>query len=267
MNSRYLLVLLFGGLLACSSGTEQTSINKEKTKTFQAPQLKNENQPIPNNSHLNEYSILIFGNSHVFELNQFLQLIFEHGQTTKSIANINLQMGDFLAERLEDQQSVALLQDNAWTHVILQAQKYSQSGQVDYPTIATQTWVQLAKSQQATPILFPEHPQKGRYQEGQRVHNLHVRIAKQQSSCVAPVGLVWDRVIALRPSLKLHESDGNHAAYAGRFLTALVFYEIISGEPADLLPFIQEVNVSEDLQDFFGQITSEVIGQNPPCDY
>jgi hypothetical protein len=72
--------------------------------------------------------------------------------------------------------------------------KYSQSGQVDYPTIAAQTWIKMAKSQNAMPILFPEHLQRGDAQEGQKVHDLHASMANTQSSCVAPVGLVWDRV-------------------------------------------------------------------------
>ena len=123
----------------------------------------------------------------------------------------------------------------------------------------------MAKSQNAIPILFPEHPQQGNSQEGQKVHDLHVSIANIQSSCVAPVGLVWDRVIKLRPNITLHQTDGNHASDTGTFLTALVFYETISGFSADLIPFINDIDIDRTTQALLGQITSEVIAENPPC--
>ena len=60
------------------------------------------------------------------------------------------------------------------------------------------------------------------------MYDLHVSIANKQSTCVAPVGLVWDRVISLMPRLELHHADENHASNAGSFLTALVFYQTIA---------------------------------------
>jgi hypothetical protein len=72
-------------------------------------------------------------------------------------------------------------------------------------------------------------------------------------------------LIRLMPNLALHQSDGNHASATGRFLTALVFYETISGLPADLIPFINNIEINMDTQDFLGQITSEVMAENPPC--
>jgi hypothetical protein len=105
------------------------------------------------------------------------------------------------------------------------------------------------------------------------VANLHVSIANIQSSCVAPVGLVWDRVISLMPDLGLHLADGNHASNTGKFLTALIFYETITGLSADLIPFLGNININISIdidmatQDLFGQIVSEVMAEYPPCDY
>ncbi|MGS2720859.1 hypothetical protein [Paraglaciecola aestuariivivens] len=266
---RLLLILLafLGFFLSCSSGSNDDQNTTKQSTKQSPPNLTNDNLAIPNNTQLDEYKILIFGNSHVLELNSLLQSLFEHSLEGKSVVKMTVSVGDFLAERLEDGRSLELLKSEDWTHVILQGQKYSQSGQVDYPTIAAQIWLQQIKAQQAMPILFPEHPQKGRYQEAQRVHNLHLRIAQQQLSCVAPVGLVWDRVIALWPTLSLHQPDGNHASYAGKFLTALVFYQVISGKSADLLPYIEDIEVSAYLQDFMGQITSEVLAEHPACEF
>jgi hypothetical protein len=54
---------------------------------------------------------------------------------------------------------------------------------------------------------------------------------------IAPVGLAWDRALALQLILILHADDGNHTALAGAFLTSLVFYEVITGMSVDLLPY------------------------------
>jgi hypothetical protein len=107
------------------------------------------------------------------------------------------------------------------------------------------------------------------------VANLHVSIANIQSSCVAPLGLVWDKLISLMLNLGLHLADGNHASNTGTFLTALIFYETITGLSADLIPFLGNININNNIsididmatQDLFGQIVSEVMAEYPPCDY
>jgi hypothetical protein len=229
--------------------------------------VTDENLPIPDNMLMTEYKVLFIGNSHVSGLTKPLRMIMEIAAPQKRLEMLTESSGDYLSERLNDGRTIETLKNDTWSHVIFQAQKYSQSGQVDYPTVGAQKWIQLAKSQNAMPILFPEHPQRGNIQEGKMVHDIHVSIAKLQSSCVAPVGLVWDKVINLMPKIRLHQADGNHASDKGNFLTALVFYEAISGLPADLIPFIDNIDIDMATQDLMGQITSEVIAENPPCIY
>ncbi|MFM9726222.1 hypothetical protein ACKI1L_37495, partial [Streptomyces scabiei] len=69
------------------------------------------------------------------------------------------------------------------------------------------------------------------------MHGIHKGIAEKQSSCVAPVGLTWNEALELSPRLDVHHSDGNHATNLGKLLSALVLYETITGESADLLTF------------------------------
>lgn len=219
---------------------------------------------IPDNRSNDDYKILFYGNSHVAGIPDLVKTIILNGLPNKTVLAKTAPGGQYLADRLNDQASIdALLRDN-WSHVIFQAQKYSQSGAFDYPTTAAQTWIRRTKIRNATPILFPEHPQKGNENEGEKVHLIHTQIAALESSCVAPVGLTWDAVLELIP-LPLHTSDGNHAKYLGQFLTALVFYEVITGEPADLLPYINEIDVAEDIQHFLGQIASATLKLNPGC--
>lgn len=267
MLAKFISILLTVYIAGCSSGADTTPVDNNNSQVVVTPVGTDDNLPVPDNTLMSQYNVLLMGNSHVLGLAKPLRKLMEKGAPQIHIGKLAESMGDYLAERLDDGRSIDTLTGDSWSHVIFQAQKYSQSGQVKYPTIAAQTWIKMAKSQNTMPILFPEHPQRGNSQEGQTVHDLHVSIAKLQSSCVAPVGLVWNKVIALRPELTLHQSDGNHASDIGKFLTALVFYETISGLPADLIPFLDTIDIDLDTQDFLGQITSEVIAENPPCNY
>ena len=262
MHVSRLVVLLVVLLSGCGSSDSQTDTSKP---VYPEGPITGSNLPIPDNSTRDAYNILLFGNSHIVGLASIINTLVSHTLPVKPMSMREASSQRYLDERLDDGVSLPLLQSEDWSHVILQAQKYSQSGAVDYSTVATQRWAQLSKEQQATPILFPEHPQRGRTKEGQRVYDLHAGIAALQAACVAPIGPVWDKVIALRPELELYHADGNHASALGKFLSALVFYQIITGQSADLLPYIASLDVEAEIQDFFGQIVSELILANPPC--
>jgi len=57
--------------------------------------------------------------------------------------------------------SIALLGSQAWSFVILQAQKYSTSHQYTYSTAEAEELIRMAREQHAVPILFPEWPLQG----------------------------------------------------------------------------------------------------------
>ena len=103
----------------------------------------------------------------------------------------------------------------------------------------------FAKEHKITPILFPEHPQKGDPAEAKQVYDLHLAISQKQPSCIAPVGFVWNRVLEIMPSINLHSADGNHTSYAGNVLTAMTFYQIITSELTDTMPFIPAIDLKD----------------------
>lgn len=220
---------------------------------------------IPQNKDVTDYRVLFFGNSHSAGLPALLTVLVEHGLPNKTIYAERQPDYAYLDDRLLDKVSAPLLVEQPWTQVILQAQKYSQSGSVEYSTTGAQTWIRMAKSKNITPILYPEHPQRGNLTEGRLVHELHLSIAEKEASCVAPVGLVWDKVLSLSPSEPLYSADGNHASKTGQVLTAFVIYEMVTGEPADILPYIDALEVSEEQQAFYKQIVTQIISEDENC--
>ncbi len=224
-------------------------------------------QPLVDNSGASAYKVLLMGNSHVAGLYSVLADLLALGQPGKSIDVQLSTSAGFLDERVNDGFSEQLLESEPWTHVILQGQKYSTTGTLTYPTDAAEYWIRGSKEQGATPIMFPEHPQRGNTWEGQTLWDLHSGIAVRENACVAPVGLVWDEVTFRAPSLELHLPDGNHASGTGVLLTALVFYPIITGQPVESLPDLSAFDIDPAAERVMKQAASAVLFNYSACNF
>ena len=241
-----ILMLLLCG---CSGkGTDDTSTNIDIGTTPEA-----------------DFDLLFIGNSHsrVNGLPLLVKTLIERGEPGKTVNAQAAPANSFLVEHLANSSTNELVESKAWTHVILQAQKYSSSGLYSYPTNAAESWIRIIKSKNAIPLLFPEWPRRGNYEEGQRIYDLHLYIASQEPACVAPIGLVWDEVIATYPALVLHAPDGNHSSLEGALLTAYIFYQVITDKQASALPYIEQINVSSFVQKQLRDIASAITNQYP----
>ena len=214
-----------------------------------------------------EYSVLLIGNSHSSRGNLpgLLQQLLE----TDSGASANVKtVGNwsFLAERLDDRKTQKMLESRRWTHVILQAQKYSTSGRYSYPTEAAEEWIRRSRSVGAQPILFPEWARLDNDEEAGRIHRLHMGIAAREPACVAPIGLAWEIVMHASPDIILHERDGNHANRTGALLTAYVLYAAITGNSVKELAERRIRGVPADTQERLRSAAEQAVSLAPPCD-
>lgn len=210
------------------------------------------------------YELLFIGNSHsrVNDLPELVATLIRTGLPGKTVNAVAAPGLGFLSDRLGDGITQNMLNSQAWTHVILQAQKYSSTGRYTYPTDAAEVWIRLVKQQNARPILFPEWRRKWNNEEGVRIHNLHLSISSREPACVAPIGLAWEESIARYPELNLHADDRNHSNLKGALLTAYVFYELFTLQLADDLPYIPEIDVSADIQEKLRDVASFVVAAN-----
>jgi hypothetical protein len=212
-----------------------------------------------------DITLLFMGNSHtsVNDLTKMVADMVRAGRPGKTVASVEAPGWMFLDERLNDAPSMALLRSQSWSFVILQAQKYSSSGQVVYSTDEAKELVRMSRAQHAVPIMFPEWPRRG-IDETQRIFDLHVSIAQAEPACVAPIPQAFDLALARDPTLTLHASDGNHSAPAGAFLAALVLYATITGlSPLDVPP-LPQYPVSASVQAALRDIAAETIQTVPP---
>tara|TARA_R110000737_G_scaffold174802_2_gene200129 strand:- start:1574 stop:2377 length:804 start_codon:yes stop_codon:yes gene_type:complete len=265
MKIFYVIILLC--IVSCSDSSKVASETKENNKDNNQ---SNENSTIaiPDNRSVDHYKILFIGNSHVAgnNLHKIVRQLFESNLTSKLVTSQRAPGSGFLDDRINDGITLEKIQSEQWTHIVLQAQKVSATQSRLYPTKAAESWIELVKKElSATPILFPEHRQKNRKFEGRYIHAIHLGIAEKTPACVAPVGLAWDLALTIYPDLILHQDDGNHANVTGSFLTALVFYQTISGESAENLPYIENIAVSSAIQEQLAQVASQAIAENEPC--
>jgi hypothetical protein len=224
-------------------------------------------QPLADNSNASAYNVLLMGNSHAAGLRPILERLLILGQPGKPVDVTQVARYAFLADRVNDGVSEQKLESEQWTHVILQAQKYSSTGANTYPTTAAEYWIRGSKELGATPIMFPEHPRRDNSWEGKTLWELHSGIALRENTCVAPIGLVWDEVLFRAPFLILHQPDGNHASETGALLTGLVFYQIITGRPVESLPALSEFDIDSTTEQIMKESVSSLLFTYQTCAY
>jgi hypothetical protein len=214
-----------------------------------------------------EFQILLIGNSHSSnnDLPGLIATLIKQAHPKAAVHARAVPHWGFLVDRLDDKVTQKTLDAETWTHVILQAQKYSSSGRYYYPTDAAEEWIRRVKRRGATPILFPEWARRGNTEEGQRIYELHLQIASREFACVAPVGLAWQLAQLAKPSMRLHASDGNHSNAKGALLTAFVLYQAITGDSAADLPTIESVKIDADIQILLRDSASEAHRVKPGC--
>ncbi|HUP97769.1 MAG TPA: hypothetical protein VM073_07505 [Usitatibacter sp.] len=216
--------------------------------------------PPPPSTGSPDLAQLFMGNSHtsVTTLPGMVAALVRAARPGRSVVAVEAPGWMFLEERAADAASVELLETRRWTHVVLQAQKYSASGMFEYSTTGAEDLIRLARTRSALPILFPEWPRRG-IAETQRIYDLHMSIAGRTPACVAPIGQAWDLALARDPTLVLHAPDGNHSAPPGAFLAAVVIATTITRVAPDTLPAIEGFGVDAALQARLRAIAAETV--------
>jgi hypothetical protein len=212
-----------------------------------------------------DITLLFMGNSHT-SFNDLTGMVADMVRAARPGKSVAVEIAPnflFLEERIGDGATVPLLRRQNWSYVILQAQKYSTSGQYTYSTAEAKQFIRMSREQHAVPVMFPEWPREN-VDETQRIYDLHVSIAQAEPACVAPIGQAWDLALARHPTIRLHAADGNHSVAAGAFLTALVLYSTITGSSPLDVPTLPQYPVNEAIQQTLRAIAAETVQTVPP---
>ena len=212
-----------------------------------------------------QLGLLFYGNSHTEgnDLPAMVEALVRTVRPGKTVGSVKGPGSMFLDERLAHGPSRELLAARRWSAVVLQAQKYSSSGQFEYSTAEAAQWVRLAREGGAIPVLFPEWSRRG-VPETARILALHESIAAQAPACIAPIPQAWDIALATDPALALHASDGNHANAAGSLLAALVIASTITGDSPAAFGEIASATVDGPTQARLRAAAAQAVAAHPP---
>lgn len=216
--------------------------------------------PPPVTSTAADITMLFMGNSHtsVNNIPAMVAAMVRAGKPAKTVAATEAPTWIHLEERASDATSLALLQSQRWSYVILQAQNYSLSGQTFYPTAGAEKLVRLSRQAGALPVLFPEWPRVG-IAETQIIYDKYVSIAMKEPACVPPIPQAFDLARARLPAITLHNADGNHSAPAGAFLASLILYATITGASPSGLPALAITDVDAEVQEKLRGVATEMV--------
>ncbi len=217
-----------------------------------------------------EIALLFLGNSHT-QLHQIPELVGAMFRQTHPARHVVVASAPgllFLDERRRDADTRALFNSRRWTHVVLQAQRYSASGHTRHSTRDARAWVDRVHQQGGRPLLFPEWPRRG-VDESQRIHALYAGIGSAAGACVAPVPQAFDFALARHPALPLHDRDGNHSSPAGALLAAYLLFAAASGISPDRLDHLPLSPLDAPAQAFLRELATASLAAGPgmpaPC--
>ena len=123
-----------------------------------------------------------------------------------------------------------LITQNQWDVVVIQNHSLSSITTPDEFLSYGQKFVDLIRETGARPMLYETWAREANPLMQEKISAGYSGLGALTSTEVAPVGEMWARVRSLRPDLGLFDDDGSHPSPVGAYLTACVFYSMLTGE-------------------------------------
>ena len=123
-----------------------------------------------------------------------------------------------------------------WTYVVLQEQSLLPLENRSAMFEAAKAFDGEIKASGARTVLYSTWARLEQPEAQEELNSAYRDLGRELDGIVAPVGEAWRRALEGRPGLRLHEDDGSHPNATGAYLTACVFYSVLSGRSGEGLP-------------------------------
>ncbi|MGE0785095.1 MAG: DUF4886 domain-containing protein [Sandaracinaceae bacterium] len=219
--------------------------------------------------------VLFVGNSYTFynDMSGQVARLAEGDDGAPSLETDRVaEGGASLRHHFEASGARARIEEGGWTHVVLQERStgslHSAAEFHDYVgrlakvaartgalVLLYETWARQAKSD----------AYRARWSGGsppemmRRIRAEYAEAGAALGARVVPVGTAWERALAERPQIVLHDTDLHHASPLGSHLAAAVFYVALTGRDPRGSTFAAP-GVNEDDATFLRRIAFEVTG-------
>lgn len=94
----------------------------------------------------------------------------------------------------------------------------------------------LAKESGANTFVYTTWARENNPMMQRDLTNTYRKLAKEVNGTPVPVGEVWELARKIRPELPLYDPDGSHPSTLGTYLTACVFFGVLTGQNPVGLP-------------------------------
>lgn len=245
---RFSRIAVFSGMLIVSTGCD-AGLNSTQPKSVTRSDM--------GRVESSDFSVLFVGNSHTarHEIPGTVGKMLRYLLPSHSFY-VHCVPVTFLDDAARDANCQYELTSRAWKFVILQGQKISLSGQMNYSTAEGVSVARQAKTRGARAFFFSEWGMKGVLGGSARHQAIYSAMARESQSEVIPVGRAWDCALERRPELQLHDDDGNHQNSTGAFLSACVITGRISGQDPSRLGSFPALEVNSSVRAFLAECAS-----------
>ncbi|MCC7339943.1 MAG: SGNH/GDSL hydrolase family protein [Bryobacterales bacterium] len=195
--------------------------------------------------------VLFIGNSYTYlnNLPGLLEKIAAGEVSGPAIeAEGSLSGGKSLEWHWEQGQALAAIRKGGWDFVVLQEfSTLSQQGPRGgaprigdpdaYFKYATLFHDEIQKAGART-VVYATWARDGYPEQQRRLDDAFVQFARKVNAGIVPAGLAWTVTRLEAPSIRLYTPDRSHPTAAGSYLNALLFYQCLTGRPANHAPSV-----------------------------
>lgn len=184
--------------------------------------------------------ILFIGNSYTYFWNLPQQVAVMAESRNIELTTVQSTIGGVnLGQHWKSERNLhsrSLLEENNFQAVILQDHSTRAIENPDSLRIYMEHWIEEIKNKKGKVFLYMTWARKWDPYMIQSISTAYLNIGQKTDVVVVPVGWAWDRARRLRPDLELYDSDGSHPSPIGTYLTACVFFGVLTGENPIGLP-------------------------------
>ena len=178
--------------------------------------------------------VLFLGNSHTYyhQMPLMVEALSAAAGGPTIATEENTGGGVDFAWHWNHRRSRSLIERGGWDSVVLQNRS---GGPLEEPA-AMERYAKLLVEEirrvDAQPVFYMTWANLTRLDTQDQITSVYRRIADQHDAILAPVGEAWRRVHESGDAIRLHDSDGRHAAPVGSYLAACVITSTIIGADA-----------------------------------
>ncbi len=129
-----------------------------------------------------------------------------------------------------------LIQSGDFDAIVLQNHSMSTFNRVDSMFYFGEKLNDLAKKEEASLYLYMTWAREWNPLMQNTITEQYTKLAQQLKATIVPVGPAWELARQLRPNFPLYDDDGSHPSALGTYLSACVFYGVLTGQPPIGLP-------------------------------